>query len=771
MHNKRNAFFLITLFFLSFSTTLFAEDEPLMPEVAFKFDAVVKDNHIQATWTMADDYYMYRDKFGFESATPGVTLGTPVYPKGKMKHGIKPDGSEGEVETFMHSVTIDVPIANASGKELKLIARGQGCAEKLGICYPPQKREKLLTLASAATDKPAVTALGALNAQLGVGDNATDEPLPPQQAFQFSAVTKGNEIIATWTIAPDYYMYRDKFRFEPKTPGLSFGEFKIPPGKMKHGIKPDGSEGEVETYMHQVSIEVPFTLANKVDGVEFVAHGQGCAEKLGICYPPQHRTALVSVTQSAMASTPTTPTTPPPATKPTPPAETPTVTPTAPATSETAPPAAESTSIWTTLGRLVFAFFSGLGLTFTPCVLPMLPIISSIIIGQGDKVTKARGGLLAAIYVLGTAVVWTAAGIVAGATGEQLQAYTSHPFFLIPVAVVLLLLSLAMFGIYNLQLPASLQSKAQEKSYHLKGGTFIGVFIMGVLASVIAGACVSPILILNLGVAMQTHDPALGGGIMLLMALGMGVPIILIGIGAGWLLPKAGTWMDAVKYVFGVMLIGLALYIVSSIEWIPILYLWAPFLIVTGVYMGAARSIPEGASGWQTMWKGIGIFLVIWGVLALVGAMQGNRDILHPVQVGAGGGGSTMSLATTSHESMFTRVHSLDAMNENFAKAKSAGKPVFLDYYATWCTDCKLMEKAVFSDAQVQQYMHDNYVTIQADVTDQFDKRTQPMKDKFGVFGPPALLFFDRQGNLVKKVYGELTKQEFLSLANSVAEK
>ena len=760
MQNKTK-FVFIALFFLTFITTAFAaDDEPLLPEVAFKFDAVVKDKHILATWTMADDYYMYHDKFRFESATPGVTLGTPIFPKGKMKHGILPDGSEGKVETYMHSVTIDIPIANASGNEVKLIAHGQGCAEKLGICYPPQKREKLLTLASADSNPTpsAVSQVSKLGSQLGLGDNATDEPLPPQQAFQFNAIAKGNDIIATWTMAPDYYMYRDKFSFEPKTPGLSFGAMQIPPGTMKHGIKPDGSEGEVETYMHEVSITVPYTLANKVDGIEFVAHGQGCAEKLGICYPPQQRPTLVSVTQATTA-TPPAAATPPVAAANMPATQTP--------VSEN--PAAAS-SFWDTVGRLVFAFFSGLGLTFTPCVLPMLPIISSIIIGQGDKVTKARGGFLAAVYVLGTAVVWTIAGAVAGASGEQLQAYTSSPYFLVPVAFVLLLLSLAMFGIYNLQMPSSLQSKAQEKSTGVKGGTVIGVFIMGVLASVIAGACVSPILILNLGVAMQTHDAVLGGGIMMLMALGMGVPIILIGVGAGWLLPKAGTWMDTVKYVFGVMLIGLALYIVSSVSWIPVLYLWAPFLIITGVYMGAARSIPEGASGWQTMWKGIGIFLIIWGVLALIGAMQGSRDILQPIQLGGSSGGGNVTVSASNAEAMFEHVQNVDEMSAKFASAKAAGKPVFLDYYATWCTDCNLMKRTVFSDSQVQQYMRNNYIAIQADVSDQFDKRTQPMKDKFGVFGPPALLFFDRQGNLVKKEYGQLSKDEFLDLAKSVAQ-
>lgn len=763
MPNKIRTIFLPILFLLSIANA-FADDGPLPVTQAFQFDAVVKANHILATWNIADGNHLFRDNFHFKSATPGVTLGTPIFPKGKMVTGIKADGSEGLEEAYFHKVTIDIPITKSSGKQLKLIAQGQGCSDKFGICYPPHKWEKLLTLADAS----AATGANSLSSALGLGGNATEQPLSPQKAFQFRAEVKGNNIITTWTIAPDYHLYKNTLSFDPKTPGLSFGKPKFPPGVMKQGIKPDGSEGMVETYENTVTVSVPYTLTNKVDSIEFVANSQGCADKLGICYPPQHRTTLLSLTGSA-AGTSSTTATPPTTTN------QPSQTAGKTSTDKSTPSLQKELGMLAflgTLGGLIFAFFSGLGLTFTPCVLPMLPIISSIIVGQGDKVSKARGGALASIYVLGTAVVWTIAGIVAGATGEQLQAYTSSPYFVVPVAVVLLLLSLAMFGIYNLQMPTSLQSKAQEKSTGLKGGTVIGVFFMGVLASVIAGACVSPIVILNLGVAMQTHNAALGGGIMFLMALGMGVPVILIGIGAGWLLPKAGTWMDTVKYVFGVMLVGLAIYITSSIPWIPTLYLWAPFLIVTGVYMGAIRSLPEGASGWYTLWKGLGIFLMIWGILALVGAMQGNRDILHPIRLGAVGGGSGSVVATTANnpEAMFTRVSNVQELEAKLAGAKAAGKPVFLDYYATWCTDCNLMKNSVFSDPQVQQYMREHFVVLQADVSNQFDKTTQPLKDKFGVFGPPALLFFDSRGNLAQKKYGELNKDQFLNIARTVAQ-
>lgn len=730
------------LLFISFTSLAF--EEPLMPEEAFKFDAVVEGDTIRASWTAADDYYLYRDKIRFESGTPGVELGEPVYPAGKLKHGIKPDGTEGEVETYMHTTSFTIPIKQGSGN-FTLIAHSQGCAEKLGICYPPQKREKTLTLASAAASSSAVAQLGGLSSQLGLDSAQADaEPLMPEDAFKVSARTEGKNVIVTWTVAPEYYMYKEQFKLEAVTPGLTFGAMKIPPGKWKQGIKPDGTEGEVETYSGEVRIEVPYTLNKPADMIEFVAIGQGCAEVFGICYPPQKRPMNVATDGSAAATSATTSSTPATAAK-------------------------DGESSWDTVGRLLFAFLSGLALTFTPCVLPMLPIISSIIAGQGEHVTKTRGGTLAGIYVLGTAVVWTAAGAVAGATGEQLQAYTSHPYFLIPVAVVLVLLSFAMFGFFNLQMPAALQSKATEKSTRLKGGTFAGVFTMGVLASVIAGACVSPILILNLAVAMEAQDPVLGGGIMLMMALGMGVPIILVGIGAGWLLPKAGTWMDTVKYVFGAVLIALAIYILSLIDWIPVLYFWAPFLIITGVYMGAMQSLPETASGWRTLWKGFGLFLIIWGIFALLGAMQGNRDILRPVSlnfgtvsIGAGGSAATET-------KLFQIVPDVGAMEAQFAAAKSAGKPVFLDYYATWCTDCNIMAKNVFNDAEVQQYLKSTFVVLKADVTDQFDARTQPLKDRFKVFGPPAMLFFDKNGELVEKVYGKLDKAEFLALARKVA--
>ncbi|MBU0967919.1 MAG: protein-disulfide reductase DsbD [Proteobacteria bacterium] len=579
-----------------------------------------------------------------------------------------------------------------------------------------------------------------------IAGQAAEAPLRPEDAFRFEAVVKGDTIQASWTAADDYYLYRDRISFASGTPGVELGEPVYPTGKLKMGLKPDGSEGEVETYTHTVTIAVPITAM--VPGpFKLIAHGQGCAEKLGLCYPPQTREKVLVLAPAGNKAVED-----------------------ADSSATTAGAATGSAILWDTVRSLLLAFLSGLGLAATPCVLPMLPIISTIIAGQSGSMTRARGGLLAGFYVLGTAVVWSGAGVLAGSTGEQLQAYTSHPYFLLPAAGVLVLLSLAMFGVYDLQMPAFLQSKAQVKASGLRGGTFAGVFMMGMLSSVIAGACVSPILILNLGAALDSRDPVLGGAIMFLMALGMGAPMILLGIGAGWLLPRAGTWMNTVKHAFGVVMVGLAMTIVTSIPWMPVLYLWAPFLIIVGIYMVARQSMTARA-GWKYLWKAGGTLLIIWGVFAIVGAVQGNREILRPVQLNIGSinvGADSLN-DPVAEEPLFERLHDINEMTAKFAQARKAGKPVFLDYYAPWCTDCKIMEKNVFADSEVREFLRTSFVVIQADLADQFDKRTQPMKDKFGVFGPPAMLFFDKDGNLIKKVYGLLSKDEFVELARDVA--
>lgn len=752
-----------------FATTVQAEEELLDPDKAFAFSTEIIDGRtIRASWQIADGYYMYRKYFKFNTDTPGAQLGEPVIPPGKMKK----DPTYNEVlEIYKHGVSIDIPIlaTDASGN-INLIAKSQGCNEPIGVCYPPMTHTVALTVnppitAGTPEGGSAVAALGSLSENLGLGGNDEVPPMP-DEAFQLSLKWEdANTLLAHWKIGKGAYLYADKFVFRiTDGRGHTLGEVKLPEGKRKYD---DVLEKEVVAYYKKLDVRLPIAhAAGASPTFTLYLEYQGCSETFGICYPPIRKLAtlgtdgVIKVSDADAA----------------PAADAPAAAPVSAAPAETTAGSEDDHSDWGLIAILAFAFGSGLLLTFTPCVLPMLPIIGGIIIGQGDKVTPLRGGLLATVYVLGTAVVWTGGGILAGATGQQLAAYTSHPIFVISVSVILLLLALAMFGKINIQLPSSLQSRAQEKSQAVKGGTFVGVFLMGVLASVIAGACVSPILILNLGVAMQAQDPTLGGMIMFLMALGMGVPIILMGFGAGALIPKAGPWMDTVKYIFGVLLIGLVIYLLALIPWMPVLYFWGVFLVILGVYLGATQSLPEGVSGWRIFWKGIGTVLIVWGIMALIGASQGGRSIMSPLTSHFGamapaGGAATAStegaaqpMAEVAH---FRRVKNLAELNAALAAAKAAGKPVMLDYYADWCTDCVRMEQSTFRDPRVAAKLK-GFVMLQADVTDQFNPDTQPLKDRFGVFGPPAMLFFDADGELKEKLYGYRNADDFLELLNRI---
>jgi thiol:disulfide interchange protein DsbD len=366
--------------------------------------------------------------------------------------------------------------------------------------------------------------------------------------------------------------------------------------------------------------------------------------------------------------------------------------------------------------------------------------------------------------------------VIAGATGEQLQAYFQNPVALGVFATIFVLLALSMFGFYELQMPSFIQSHLHSHSHdvhsrfrHLKGGALIGLFGMGMLSALIVGACVSPLLISALGVAIANRDPVLGGAIMFAMALGMGVILIAIGVGAGFLLPKAGTWMNQVKHVFGVLLIGLAIYLLGFIPQVPVLLLWAALLIIVGVYLGATQSLPSGASGWQVLWKGLGTVSLIWGVVALLGGFTGNRDIMSPLPINLSSAGVGIAGAPAD-EHIFERVKSMQELDGRLAQAKAVGKPVILDYYADWCTDCLRMEKSTFRDPRVREQMKSRFVLLQADVTDPNSAEVKALKKRFDVFGPPAMLFFGADGAERRELraYGFRTVDDFLAMMGKV---
>jgi thiol:disulfide interchange protein DsbD len=333
-----------------------------------------------------------------------------------------------------------------------------------------------------------------------------------------------------------------------------------------------------------------------------------------------------------------------------------------------------------------------------------------------------------------------------------------------------------MFGFYQLQVPSSIQSLLHHHSSRMHqqakgwfGGELIGAFILGLISALIIGACVSPVLVSVLGGAILAQDPVLGGAIMFALAHGQGAILVALGVGAGFLLPRAGKWMDSVKHLFGALLIAVAIYLLGYLPQVPVLFLWAAFFIISGVYLGATQSLPEGASGWRYLVKGAGTFLLIWGVLALLGGFAGQRDFLHPLpplsSMSTSLAPGPSAAPSAAEGQLFERIHSLSDLDKRMADAKAAGKPVIIDYYADWCTDCLRMEKATFADPRVRQALA-GFARLQPDVTNTGDGEVEAMKKRFRVYGPPALVLVNSRGEPASggPIYGFHDADKLLAL-------
>ncbi len=753
------------LFFFPFFASAAVEDDLLEPDKAFALTTrVVDGNTLEASWKIAPGYYMYRDKFKFESLDDSVTFKPVVIPAGKVKD----DPFFGKTEIHTKSVSVRVPLERRpdGGHEARLKITSQGCNEPIGVCYPPITKEvrfklpALIAKAAAAEPKASGGQIASLKDLAKAVEPASNaEPVDPAKAFRIDVTSVGADaLLARFIIEDCCYLYRDKTSFtltrrDGSKADIQLGNVILPKGKTKT----DEFLGKTEVYYRGFEVRLSVSGMQTARGDYLLKVGyQGCSEKgVTICYPPAAKTIALTagggkltVTGAAEAGAASTPEKP-------------------------------QRDMSGFLLAIVVAFGVGLLLTFTPCVLPMIPILSSVIVGSSDRhVTKLEGGLLSSAYVLGTAVTYTIAGVIAGATGEQLQAYFQHPAAIVTFGAVLGFLALSMFGFYELRLPSFLQSKLHEhsadihlKTRHTKVGAFFGVFGMGLIAALIVGACVSPLFISALGVAITSRDPVLGGAIMFSMALGMGAILIAIGVGAGFLLPKAGAWMERVKYVFGVMLLAVAIYLLGFLPQVPVLLLWAALFIVSGVYLGATQSLPAGASGWRYLWKGLGTVLLIWGVLALLGGFAGHRDFMNPLPISSlGSAAGVPAGAPATAEHLFERVKTLRELEGRLAEAKAARKPVMIDYYADWCTDCLRMEKATFAQPHVRSEMQGRFVLLQVDVTDPTDPEVKAMKQRFGVFGPPAMLFFDASGAEQRdlRAYGFRAPDELLGLLRQV---
>ncbi len=566
--------------------------------------------------------------------------------------------------------------------------------------------------------------------------------LQPDQAFGLDvSVRDAHTLIASFRVTPEYYLYRDKVTFNTSDLGVKISNVSLPKGELKH----DPNLGDMEVY-HQ-SFQALITLErgnNAARNITLDASYQGCSEK-GLCYPPIKKKINIALPAALPAAA---------ANKSSPEAAVtvsplPTATPQIQAT----PPSQPATVDENTLNDnsqiaklfkqgsfwLIMSFFFGAGLllAFTPCMFPMVPILSGIIVGRGHKITHMHGFILSLAYVMGMALTYAAVGVAAGLSGTLLSNALQTPWVLGSFAGIFILLSLSMFGFYELQLPTALQSRLSDTSNKLHGGHLSGVFAMGALSAIIVGPCVAAPLAGALLYIGQTHDAFLGGTALFSMALGMGMPLLLIGASAGTLLPKAGAWMESVKRLFGVLLLAVAIWLISSLVPVSVqMLLWAVLLILSAVYLHALDALQHNASNWHKLWKGIGILALLLGIAYLIGALSGARDILRPL----GGVGSAQAEAPPTLR--FARVNNVSELDARIAQA--GGKTVMLDFYADWCVSCKEMERNTFSDAKVQARLK-NTILLQADVTTNSED-DKSLLARYQLFGPPATLFYDKQG-------------------------
>ena len=559
---------------------------------------------------------------------------------------------------------------------------------------------------------------------------SAEEFLDPAIAFKPSArPLDGQTIEVRFEIAKGYYLYRDKFRFSAGPDSIELGTAILPKGKEKL----DETFGKVEVYYKNVTIRLPVERnSSGVLPLILTITSQGCADA-GVCYPPQKQLLSVELPD-----------------------------PSTPVAQVDTAGVDESGRIVQLLRNadlwLVAASFFGFGLllSLTPCTFPMIPILSGIIVGSGRNghaVSPARGFALSAAYVIGMALTYSAAGVAAGMSGTLLSNALQNVWVLGGFALLFVVLSLSMFGFYELQMPSFLQSKVSEEAAHIKGGSLIGVAVMGLLSALIVGPCVAAPLAGALLYIGQTGDALLGGLALFCMALGMGVPLLVVGVSAGTLLPKSGPWMDAVKKAFGVILLATALWIVSSL--IPIAVQmggWALLLIVPAIYLRAIDPLPPHAGSWPRIWKALGVIMLISGALMLVGALSGASDPLQPLSGLRGSPQASQGLP-------FERVRTLDELE---ARIKTSGQPVMLDFYADWCVSCKEMERFTFSDPRVRQQLA-GWTLLQADVTAN-SEADQALLARFKLFGPPGILFFDRNGEERKlRVIGFQNAEKFLA--------
>jgi thiol:disulfide interchange protein DsbD len=578
---------------------------------------------------------------------------------------------------------------------------------------------------------------GAIGAMPVHAVNAEDL-LEPEKAFRFAARAIDSKTVeVSYRIADGYYLYRERFKFNADPGLIKPGTPEFPKGVIHN----DQFFGKTETYRRELRIRLPIDDAAGLERFKLRVTSQGCADA-GVCYVPQEQSADIVLAAASFDTAGRDP-----LARLGIESRTDGGLPRAASTADFSARGAErygggdessfvqvleSGRIW---AALAFFFVAGIALAFTPCVLPMVPILSGIIVGERRSPSRKRALLLSLSYVLGMAVTYTAIGVAAALSGQMLAAMLQSAWVLWSFALVFVLLALSMFGFYELNLPSGIHARIASASQRLPGGHYGGVAIMGMLSAAIVSPCVAAPLAGALLYISQTRDVWLGGSALMAMALGMGVPLMVVGVSEGALLPRSGPWMKTVKQVFGALLLGVAVWIVSPV--IPVvaqMLAWGALLIICAMYLRAIDPLPVGASGWRRLWKGVGIIALLAGAAMVAGALAGSRDPLRPLA----------GLAADGFDAAATPFERIRSVAELDARLAVAGRPVMLDFYADWCVSCKEMERFTFSDPRVKEKFS-GMTLLQVDVTANTPEDNALLK-RFRLFGPPGIIFFDRSG-------------------------
>lgn len=767
--------FCFLLLLASMQAHALKQEKPLLPDEAFKFKAeVVSPTVVKATWDIAEGHYLSREQFKFETDSAELKLADPSYPPAESKA----DATQPKHEVYRKKVEVEIPVGRGQTADqavgLALKVKYQGCADA-GLCYPPIRKTADLQLAAAgsntakakpdaaapapASDTPAAPAVADAPATAppaaakpsalpeifqGAEKNDPGEPLPVDEAFVFdiTALDKGT-LQAHWAIQPEHHLYRPKITFTVKSPqGVTLGKPIFPEGEKVE----DEYFGKIEVYGKDIDVKVPVQQSAGVDKLVIVTQYQGCSDNTGICYPPVKKETELKLAGLTDAR------------------------PIASAAPERQPAQlnkqdalAQQLEDGSFFQKILIMFVAGLLLAFTPCIFPMIPILSGIIAGYGNTSSR-KAFFLSLTYVMAGAIAYAVIGFVFGFFGQNLQTVLQNPIAIGLMSVLFVALALSMFGFYDLQLPNSIQSRLSEISNKQESGSFIGAAIMGFVSTLIVGPCAGPVIAGALTYIAQSKDALLGAAALFSMGVGIGVPLLLIGTSAGHLLPRAGAWMDTVKAVFGIIMLGIAIYMLSRIVPLEItMALTGILLVSSGVYMGALEKTSEEAGGWGRFWKSTGMIQLFYGGLILLGLSAGSQNLLQPLK-------GVFAVSASEHQEAgitFQRIKGVEDLEKALAQAKAQNRPVMLDFYADWCTYCQTMEKTTFKNPETIAALG-NTLFLQADVTQQ-DEQDTGLEKRFDVPAPPALIFFSAKGEELRslRLIGKVTPEQLTSHASN----